>query len=79
VRTRARDLVLATVLFPLLSPTLVSGVGATREVFEMCQSMHPPGGVEQIREIGDYLMLLGAFDLIAVLGGIAFFGVLVDE
>src|SRR5262249_1943554 len=32
VRTRARDLVLASVLFPLLSPALVSSVAATREI-----------------------------------------------
>ena len=30
VRTRARDLVFATVLFPLLSPTLIAGVARTR-------------------------------------------------
>jgi heme exporter protein B len=79
VRTRARDLVLATVLFPLLSPTLMSGVAATREIFAMVQSMTPPGTAEQVHEVSDYLGLLGAFDLIALLGGIAFFGPLVDE
>jgi heme exporter protein B len=79
VRTRARDLVLATVLFPLLSPMLVAGVSATREVFQMVQSMHPPGAGEQLVEIRDYLVLLGAFDAVSILGGIAFFGVLVDE
>jgi heme exporter protein B len=79
VRTRARDLVLATVLFPLLSPTLLSGVAATREIFAMVQAMHPPGAAAQVAEISDYLGLLGAFDVIALLGGIAFFGPLVDE
>jgi heme exporter protein B len=79
VRTRARDLVLATVLFPLLSPTLLSGVAATREIFAMVQAVHPPGAGAQIAEIGDYLGLLGAFDLVSILGGIAFFGALVDE
>jgi heme exporter protein B len=79
VRTRARDLVLATVLFPLLSPTLVSGVAATREIFAMTQSLHPPGAMEQIAEVSDYLGLLGLFAMVGMLGGIAFFGVLVDE
>ncbi len=32
VRTRARDLLLATVLFPLLAPTLLAAVAATREL-----------------------------------------------
>jgi heme exporter protein B len=79
VRTRARDLVLATVLFPLLSPTLVSGVAATREIFSICQSMHPPGALEQLAEVSDYIGLLGLFAMVGLLGGIAFFGVLVDE
>ncbi len=69
VRTRARDLVLATVLFPLLSPTLVCGVAATREIFL-------GGGLS---EISDYLLLLGTFDAVGVLGGIALFGALVDD
>ncbi len=79
VRTRARDLVLATVLFPLLSPTLVSGVAATREIFALCQSLHPPGALEQLSEVRDYLGLLALFAIVGLLGGIAFFGVLVDE
>jgi heme exporter protein B len=79
VRTQARDLVLATVLFPLLSPALLSGVAATREIFAMTMSMHPPGAWEQIGEVRDYLVLLGMFDLVSVAGGIAFFGALVDD
>jgi heme exporter protein B len=79
VRTQARDLVLASVLFPLLSPMLVSGVAATREIFALVQSMHPPGGWEQLGEVQDYLVLLAVFDAVAVLGGIAFFGALVDD
>jgi heme exporter protein B len=69
VRTRARDLVLATVLFPLLSPTLVSGVAATREIF-----VGAP-----FEEVRDYLVLLGTFDFVAVAGGLAMFGALLDE
>lgn len=69
VRTRARDLVLATVLFPLLSPAMVSGVAATREIF-----VGAP-----FEEIRDYLLLLGTFDFVAIAGGLALFGVLLDD
>src|SRR5439155_24148382 len=79
VRTRARDLVLATVLFPLLSPTLVSGVAATREIFAAAQSMQAATFAEQLVEVRDYLVLLATFDAVALLGGLALFGALVDE
>jgi len=69
VRTRARDRVLATVLFPLLSPTLVSGVAATREIF-----VGAP-----FDEIRDYLVLLVTFDFVAIAGGIALFGALLED
>ncbi len=69
VRTRARDLVLATVLFPLLSPTLVSGVAATREIF-----VGAP-----FDEIQDYILLLVVFDFVAIAGGIALFGALLED
>jgi heme exporter protein B len=69
VRTRARDLVLATVLFPLLSPALLSGVVATRELL----------GGASFDEVTDYLVLLGTFDAVALAGGLGLFGSLVDE
>ncbi|HMA93938.1 MAG TPA: heme exporter protein CcmB [Polyangiaceae bacterium] len=69
VRTRARDLVLAVVLFPLLAPTLLAAVVATRELF---------GGVP-IGELRDYLVLMGLFDFIFLVGGLTLFGLLVDE
>lgn len=69
VRTRARDLVLATVIFPLLSPTLLSGVAATRELLAGAT----------LGEVRDYLVLLTTFDLVAVAGGLGLFGSLVDE
>lgn len=69
VRTRARDLVLATVLFPLLSPTLLSGVAATREIINGAT----------VGELRDYYVLLGTFDAVAFLGGVSLFGALVDE
>lgn len=69
VRTRARDLVLASVLFPLLSPTLLSGVVATRELM----------GGASFAELYDYILLLTAFDAVAVLGGIGLFGPLMGD
>ncbi len=69
VRTSARDLVLASVLFPLLSPVLLSSVAGTALVFA--------GG--SFAELRDYLMLLVVFDLVAIAGGVAVFGSLVDD
>jgi heme exporter protein B len=75
VRTRARDLVLATVLFPLLSPTLLAGVSATKEIFATLASGRAP----IFAELRDYYLLLGVFDAVAILGGIALFGALIEE
>jgi heme exporter protein B len=69
VRTRARDLVLAVVLFPLLSPTLLTAVVATRELF---------GGVP-VSELGDYFRILGVFDVVFTAGGLSLFGSLIDS
>ncbi len=69
VCTRARDLVLASVLFPLLSPTLVTGVSATREIFAGY-------GWAEIRP---HLLLLGVFDVVSLAGGLTLFGALVDD
>lgn len=68
VRTRARDLILAIVLFPLLSPTLLAAVAATREALQ---------GVP-IDQLGDYLRLMAVFDLTFAAGGLALFGSLVE-
>jgi heme exporter protein B len=75
VRTRARDLVLATVLFPLLSPTLIAGVTATREIF----SANAAGMPFDLAELRDYALLLGVFDVIAVSGGVSLFGALLED
>jgi heme exporter protein B len=75
VRTRARELVLATVLFPLLSPSLLSSVSATREIFYAAQS----GTAVDMSEVGDWLLLLGVFDLVAIVGGMTMFGALVED
>lgn len=68
VRTRARDLILAIVLFPLLSPTLLAAVVATRELLN-----HTP-----VSELSDYFRLMAVFDLTFVTGGLALFGSLTD-
>jgi heme exporter protein B len=67
-RTRARELILAAVLFPLLTPTLVIGVAATREIID---------GATLI-EILDHVKLLLVFDVVFVAGGAAVFGSVID-
>jgi heme exporter protein B len=69
VRTQARDLLLAVVLFPLLAPTLLTAVVATRELF---------GGIP-LGELGDYFLLMGVFDLVFGAGGVALFGTLIER
>ncbi|HEY1955315.1 MAG TPA: heme exporter protein CcmB [Polyangiaceae bacterium] len=69
VRTRARDLMLAVVLFPLLAPALLAGVSATREILV---------GAE-LSELRDYFLLFGVFDFIAVVGGLGLFGALIED
>lgn len=69
VRTRARDLVLAIVLFPLLSPVLVSGVVGTRKIFE---------GLPEAEWSG-FLGLVAIFDFVALAAGVGLFGALVDD
>ena len=68
VRTRARELILAAVLFPLLTPTLVIGVTATRDLVDGAS----------LAELVPHLQLLGMFDLVFVAGGGALFGAVID-
>jgi heme exporter protein B len=68
VRTRARDLVLASVLLPLLAPTLGSAIAATRELFE---------GAD-LAELGDYLELMAVFDVVFGAAGLGLFGWLIE-
>jgi heme exporter protein B len=75
VRTRARELILATVLFPLLSPSLLSSVSATREIFYAAQSGMPV----DMSEVSDWLLLLGVFDAVAIVGGLTMFGALLED
>ena len=69
VRTQARDLLLAVVLFPLLTPTLLCAVAATRELL----------GGATVSELGDYFQLMGVFDLVFVAGGLSLFGSLIER
>jgi heme exporter protein B len=69
VRTGARDLLLAVVLFPLLAPTLLSAVAVTRELFN---------GVP-LGELLDYLKLMAVFDVVFIAGGLSMFGTLVER
>ncbi|HEY2410471.1 MAG TPA: heme exporter protein CcmB [Polyangiaceae bacterium] len=69
VRTGARDLLLAIVLFPLLSPTLLSAVAGTRELL----------GGASLGELLDYFKLIGIFDLVFITGGLALFGTLIER
>jgi heme exporter protein B len=68
VRTRARDLVLASVLLPLLAPTLITAVVATRDLFS---------GVA-LGELGDYLELMLIFDVVFSAAGLGLFGLLIE-
>lgn len=69
VRTQARDLLLAVVLFPLLTPTLLAAVAATRELF---------GGAPLV-ELWDYFKLMGLFDFVFIAGGLGLFGSLIER
>ena len=68
VRTRARDLVLASVLFPLLAPTLLAAVAATRELL----------GGRPLAELVDYFEILGVFGVVFATGGIGLSETLLD-
>jgi heme exporter protein B len=69
VRTRARDLVLAIVLFPLLSPVLLCGVAGTRNAFE----------TQPFDDYSGFLGLMGLAVFVGLALGIALFGALVDD
>jgi heme exporter protein B len=68
VRTRARDLVLATVLFPLLAPSLLAAVAGTRELLSGAP----------LSSLGDYFELMGLFAVIFVTGGLGLFDLLIE-
>lgn len=68
VRTSARDLVLAVVLFPLLAPTLLAAVAGTRE---LCAGA-------PLATLGDYFTLMAVFGVVFVAGGLGLFAPLID-
>ncbi|HQB45964.1 MAG TPA: heme exporter protein CcmB, partial [Polyangiaceae bacterium] len=68
VRTRARDLVFASVFFPLLLPTLIAAVAATRELFSGAP----------VDALQDYLLIMLLFDVVFTAGGLALFGSLIE-
>ena len=68
-RTRARDLLLAVVLYPLVSPALLCGVVATRDLF----------GGASLSALGDWLRLLVIFDLLFIAGGVGLMELLLSE
>ena len=68
-RTRARDLLLAVVLYPLVSPALLCGAVATRDLL----SGTP------VDQLYDWFRMLAIFDLVFLGGGIALLGVLLSE
>jgi heme exporter protein B len=68
VRTGARDLVLASVLFPLLAPTLLAAVAGTRELFN---------GVP-LADLADYFQIMGVFAVVFTAGGLWMFEILIE-
>ncbi len=68
VHTRARDLVLAVVLFPLLSPTLLAAVIATRELFDG----------QPFSQLYGFFKVMVVFDVAFIAGGLTLFGPLAD-
>jgi heme exporter protein B len=68
VRTRARDLVLASVLFPLLAPTLLAAVAGTRELL----------GGAPFTELADYLTVMGVFGVVFTAAGLGLFGLRIE-
>lgn len=69
VRTRARDLMLSVVLFPLASPGIVAGVVATRELL----------GGTPMGEIFEWIRILAAFDAVAIVCGLVLFEPLMSD
>lgn len=69
VRTRARDLLLSVIVFPLMSPALITGISAVTELLRGAALL----------DLSDYFVLLGMYDLGACAGGAALFGFLLDE
>jgi ABC-type transport system involved in cytochrome c biogenesis permease component len=63
VRSRAREMMLAVTLLPVVAPALLAGVVGTRELLVGAPAV----------EVHGWMMVLGAFDLVALATGIALF------
>jgi heme exporter protein B len=68
IRTRARDLVLASVLLPLVSPSIVTGVAGTRAAI----------GGAGLGSLTDYFLLDVLFAAVFVAGGLGLFETLIE-
>jgi len=68
VRTRARDLMLAVVLLPLLVPALLPTVAATRDLFEGARAA----------DLMPWVRLVGVYDVVMFVGGLWTFGSLAE-
>ncbi|MCL2823224.1 MAG: heme exporter protein CcmB [Polyangiaceae bacterium] len=68
VRTGARELVLSCVVLPLLLPVLLAAVSATRELFAGAP----------VASLGDYFLIMAAFDVAFAAGGLALFGTMIE-
>lgn len=69
VRTRARDMMLAVIVLPVVAPALLCGVVATRQWL----------GGAPIDEIYGWMLVLGAFDLGFLAAGFALFETLLVD
>ncbi|MDD9936913.1 MAG: heme exporter protein CcmB [Myxococcales bacterium] len=69
VRTRAREMVLAVMVFPVVAPALLSGVVATRELL----------GGAPLSEVVGWIQLLGAVDIAFLVAGVWLFEPLVSD
>jgi heme exporter protein B len=75
VRTRASELLVASVVYPLLSPALVQSVSATREIFYASASGLPV----DMAEVRDWLTFLAVYDAVAIAGALAMFGAVLED
>jgi heme exporter protein B len=69
VRSRARDMLLAVTLLPVVAPALLSGVVGTRELL----------AGSPLSEVYAWMQILGAFDLAFLAAGLVLFDLLVVE
>ena len=69
VRLRAREVMLPLLMLPVLAPLLLAAVKATSAAL----------AGDPFGELGAWLQLLGAFDVIMVVAGLATYGYLLEE